>query len=121
VVAICYCAVAWVARDWLFTYVLKKQLPQRDELLLLWFAIALAMLLRDQLIYLLAVRERLRSTSTLTFFSALVSIAASYFGILYFGVIGALAGVLVGEILNVTGLIFLSVMEVRRPLKAAES
>ena len=121
VIAMCYCAVAWAARDWLFTYVLKKQLPQRDELLLMWFAIALAMLLRDQLIYLLAVRHRLRSTSTLTFLSALVSIAVSYFGILYFGVIGALTGILVGEILNVSGLIFLSVMELRRPVEAAQS
>jgi O-antigen/teichoic acid export membrane protein len=96
-------------------------LPQRDELLLMWFAIALAMLLRDQLIYLLAVRERLRWTSTLTFFSALVSIAVSYFGIAYFGVIGALTGILVGEILNVSGLIFLSIMELRRPVAAAQS
>lgn len=115
VVAACYCTFAWVVRDWLFVHVLRKQFPQRDELLLMWFAIALAMLLRDQLIYLLAVRERLRSTSTLTFFSALVSIAVSYFGILYFGVIGALAGILVGEILNVSGLVFLSVVESRRP------
>ena len=121
IVAICYCFLAWVLRDWLFAHVLKKQFTHRDELLLLWFAIALAMLLRDQLIYLLAVRERLRSTITLTFFSALVSIAVSYFGILYDGVIGALMGILVGEILNVTGLVFLSVIESRRAMQARES
>ena len=109
--AIAYFIGIWLLRDWLFVHVLGKHFEQRDPLLLMWFAIGLAMLLRDQLTYFLSVREQLKAMSTLTFISAFVSIAISYFGIRMSGVIGALGGILVGEILNVGGLIYLSFHE----------
>jgi len=112
--AICYFAVVWLLRDWLFIHVLKKEFPQRDQLLLMWFAVGLATLLRDQLLYLLTVRERFRLMSSLTLVCALVSFAISYYGILHFGVMGALVGVLAGELLNVGGLIILSAIESQR-------
>lgn len=112
--AVCYFAVVWLLRDWLFVHVLKKSFPQRDSLLLMWFTVGLATLLRDQLLYLLTVRGRFRLMSTLTLVSALVSFAISYYGILRYGVLGALLGVLGGELLNVAGLIVLSAIESRR-------
>lgn len=112
--ATCYFIVIWLARDWLFTHVLKKSFAQRDQLLLMWFAVAMVMLLRDQLLYLLTVRQRFRSTTTLTLICAAVSFTVSYFGILHMGVQGALVGILVGELLNVGGLIVLSAIESRR-------
>ncbi len=111
--ALCYCAVIWAVRDWLFAEVLKKTFAQRDDLLLMWFAVSLVTLLRDQLLYLLTVRGRFRIMSSLTLVSALTAMGASYFGVLRWGVLGALLGILIGELLNVCGLIYLSVIEAR--------
>lgn len=122
--AICYLAVIWLIRDWLFISVLKKQFAQRDTLLALWFAVGLIMLVRDQLIYLLTVRHRFRQLTTLTLLNALISLSVSYVGMRYFGLIAALWGILLGEALNVIGLAVLSVLEVRRqapPATAQES
>jgi O-antigen/teichoic acid export membrane protein len=116
VASLCYFAVIWFTRDWLFAHVLKKTFPQRDSLLLLWFAVSLMTLLRDQLLYLLSARQRFRSMTTLTLVSALCSIVLSYVCMRYFGVIGALLGILVGELLNVAGLIVLSAIEAQRQI-----
>jgi O-antigen/teichoic acid export membrane protein len=116
--AICYLATLWWGREWLFIHVLKKQFDHRDTLLLLWFAVSLIMLLRDQLLYLLTVRHRFRSLTTLTLIIALISLSISYLGMVRLGVIGALLGVLMGELLNVIGLLVLSILEIRRPAPA---
>ncbi len=114
ILAIGYLATVWWGRDWLFTHVLKKQFAHRDTLLLLWFAVCLIMLLRDQLLYLLTVRHRFRPLTTLTLIISLLSLSISYLGMLRFGVVGALLGVLMGELLNVIGLLVLSILEIRR-------
>ncbi len=113
--ALCYFAVLWLIRDWLFMHVLKKQIENRDSLLLLWFGVGLLMLLRDQLIYLLLSRSRFKSLTVLTFMSALIALATSYFGMHWIGTAGALVGVLFGELVNVSGLVLLSIAEVRKP------
>jgi O-antigen/teichoic acid export membrane protein len=114
VASICYFGVIWFTRDWLFAHVLKRNFPQRDTLLLLWFAVSLMTLLRDQLLYLLSARQRFRLMTTLTLVSALFSILLSYVCMRYFGVIGALLGILAGELLNVIGLVVLSAIESQR-------
>lgn len=111
--AICYFAAVWVLRDWIFTQVLHKRLAQRDALLLLWFAIGVAMVVRDQLIYLPTVRHRFRQLTTLSTANALVALCFTYIGLVRLGVTGALWGLLIGETLNVCGLIVLSVLEVQ--------
>jgi O-antigen/teichoic acid export membrane protein len=118
ILAIGYLSAVWWGRDWLFTHVLKKQFAHRDSLLLLWFAVCLIMLLRDQLLYLLTVRHRFRPLTTLTLISSLLSLSISYLGMLRFGVVGALWGVLIGELLNVIGLLVLSILEIRRRIPA---
>ncbi len=112
--ALCYFSVLWLFRDWVFTNVLKKQFAQRDTLLLLWFAVGLLMLSRDQLLYFLTARERFRTMTMLTLTSALLSLGVSYLALPRVGVMGALLGVLAGEVLNVGGLIVLSAIESRR-------
>ncbi len=119
VVAICYFTLVWLGREWLFGTLLKKQFPQRDSLLLLWFAAGLAMLLRDQLLHLLNVRHRFRSLTSLTLLSAVVALSISFLTMPHIGVIGALLGVLTGEVLNVAGLLALTVLEVRRHVPVA--
>jgi O-antigen/teichoic acid export membrane protein len=112
--ALIYFAVLWLIRDWVFTVILKKQVAQRDSLLLLWYAVGILMLLRDQLVYLLLARSRFHALTVLTLVSALVALATSYVGMKLAGVAGALVGVLVGETLNVTGMLMLSTIEVRK-------
>jgi O-antigen/teichoic acid export membrane protein len=105
---LCYIAILWWLRDWIFAVVLKKQFVQRDALLILWSAIFLVIVIRDQLIYLLAAQGRFRVMTLLTLASAVISLTASYWGMLRFGVTGALAGMLVGELINTIGVGILS-------------
>jgi O-antigen/teichoic acid export membrane protein len=115
-VALGYFGVLWWLRDWIFAVILKKQFEHRDTLLLLWGAIFLASLLRDQLLYLPAAQGRFRALAVLTLVSAVLSLTASYWGMLRFGVAGALVGVLIGELLSVTGIVILSAHEPRQLL-----
>jgi O-antigen/teichoic acid export membrane protein len=116
---LCYFSVLWLLRDWIFSVVLKKQFAQRDELLMLWGAIFLVMVVRNQLLYLLAAQERFRALTLLTLASAVVSLAVSYWGMLRFGVAGALVGLLIGESINATGIVILSFRKTQAPLTDA--
>ncbi len=115
---LCYFAVLWLLRDWIFAVVLKKQFAQRDELLMLWGAIFLVMVVRNQLVYLLSAQGRFRALTLLTLVSAVMALAASYWGMLRFGVAGALEGMLIGELISVIGTVILSFRKGRQPLAA---
>jgi O-antigen/teichoic acid export membrane protein len=110
VTALCYFGILWVTRDWLFDHVLRKQFPQRDPLLLLWGAVFLLIVIREQLVYLIAAQGRFRLLTSLTLLSAGVSMAISYWGMQNFGIVGALAGILAGELINVAGIVLLSAL-----------
>ena len=118
---LCYFATLWLVRDWLFTVVLKKEFEQRDELLLLWGAIFLVIVVRNQLVCLLAAQGRFRVLTSLTFVSAVISLASSYWGMLRLGVAGALVGMLIGESINLIGIAILSLRELQRPLSVPAS
>jgi O-antigen/teichoic acid export membrane protein len=115
---LCYFAVLWFMRDWIFAVVLKKQFVQRDALLLLWGAIFFVIVVRGQLIYLLAAQGRFRVMTLLTLVSAVIALAASYGGMLRFGVAGALAGMLIGELINAAGIVIISFRKAPQPLAA---
>jgi len=110
-VSLCYFIVLWLTRDWIFAEVLKKQFVHRDQLLLLWSLAFLPMVIRDQLLYLLVARQRFRQLTSLVFVCAVVSLFAGYLGMRQFGVVGAPLGVLVGELLSLSGIVILSVRQ----------
>ncbi|HEY1051613.1 MAG TPA: hypothetical protein VGE39_17695 [Prosthecobacter sp.] len=110
-VALCYFGVMWLLRDWIFDHLLRKDFPQRDRLLLLWSGIFLLMVMRDQLIYLLLACERFRTLTMLSLASALVSLSASWWGMQQHGTAGALIGMLLGEALNIAGILLWSLRE----------
>ncbi len=112
--ALGYLGVVWTFRDWIFHHVFNKHPESFDSLLLLWSLVALLMLFRDQLVYLLVVRGRFRVLAGLTFASAVAALMLSYLAMHRYGVAGALAGVLVGELLNVCGILYLCFRETRR-------
>lgn len=111
--ALCYFAVLWLARDWIFTVLLRKEFAHRDALLLLWGLAFLPMVVRDQLLYLLVARQRFHQLTSLAFVGAVISLAAGYLGMLQIGVLGAPLGVLVGELINLTGIVVLSLRQLR--------
>jgi O-antigen/teichoic acid export membrane protein len=101
----------WWLRDWIFAEVLQKQFAQRDALLLLWSAAFLCMVIRDQLLYLLVARERFRQLTSLACISAFASLLAGYLSMQQWGVIGAPAGVLMGEVINLVGILILALRQ----------
>ena len=115
---LCYFAILWLLRDWIFAVVFKKQFAQRDELLMLWGAIFLVMVVRNQLVYLLSAQGRFRALTLLTLASAVIALVASYWGMLRFGVAGALVGMLVGELISIIGTVILSFRKAQHPLTA---
>lgn len=120
-VALCYMGVMWLARDWIFAVVLRKQFAQRDLLLMLWCAVFLVTLCRDQLATLPASRERFRDMTLLTGASALVWLVASYLAMLRIGAPGAVVGILVGELVNVAGIGVMILRETRQPVLATSA
>lgn len=113
VAAALYLLFMWIARDWIFLHLLKKSFPNRDLLLEVWAAIAIVTVFRDQLIYFLVTRSRFRLTASITLTSAILSFACSVYAMHRLGAVGALTGLLVGEVFNVAGIIFYSIREVR--------
>jgi O-antigen/teichoic acid export membrane protein len=103
-----YVALLWPARDWLFDVVLRKHPPQRDTLLLLWGALCLVMVVRDQFVHVLVAQARFRSTSALTLVSAACALGASHQAMLLWGAPGALMGLLVGELASLCGTVMLA-------------
>ena len=99
-----YLAAMWLLRDWIFAHVLKKDFAQRDQLLILWSAVSLLMVVRDQSVHLLVSSGRLRQLTLVTLCSALLSLCISYWGMHHYGMAGALLGVLCGEAANVLGI-----------------
>lgn len=120
-VTLCYFTVLWLLRDWIFAVVLKKEFAQRDELLMLWGVIFLVVVIRSQLVCLLAAQGHFRVLTSLTLVCAVISLATGYWGMLRFGVGGALVGMLIGESINTIGIAVFSLREVQLPLPAPVS
>src|SRR5262249_26500435 len=118
VLSLCYFGVIWFVREWIFSDLLHKSFAERDELLLLWCGAFVLMLIRDQLVKLLAARERFPVLASITIASAVVSLVFSYVAMSRIGEAGAVAGIVIGELVNVTGVIILSCLEIRKSVPA---
>jgi O-antigen/teichoic acid export membrane protein len=130
-VSVCYFAVLWVVRDWVFAVVLRKDFEHRDALLALWSAALVVMAANQQLLYLLVARERFRRLTGLGAISALLALVCSWWGMRLWGSPGAPLGIFVGEIVHTFGIVALCLHETRtrevpvcgtanRPLVAAD-
>lgn len=113
-ILVCYLSATWILRDWIFTHVLKKQFADRDALLALWGAIFLCTTIRDQTATLLIVRGRQRQMSTVTLVCAVTALTTSFLAIRVIGATGALAGLLLGELISFVGICFLAYQELGR-------
>ena len=113
--ALLYFGIMWLLRDWIFDSILHKHFEDRDTLLGLWICVFLMIMFRDQMIWLLIARERFRPLAGLTAASAGVALSVSYLAMVRVGVSGALIGILVGESVQVGGIVIMSLREAGRP------
>jgi O-antigen/teichoic acid export membrane protein len=112
--AIAYFATLWLLRDWVFDRVLHKHFAQRDLLLLLWSGGFVLMVVHQQLLFLLVVRERFRTLVKLALVTATVALGCGYLGMRHLGGAGAVLGIGIGEAVNTVGIALLCLREVLR-------
>lgn len=108
-----YFSLLWLLRDWVFAELLRKQLPQRDLMLAMWMAVFLLSGVRDLLMTAMLVREKFRTMTWLTSISAVLSLSSCWLGMQQMGVAGAIIGLMVGETVNLVGVLLLIVRERR--------
>ena len=109
-----YAVGVWLLQDWFFEDVLKKAIHDREALLLLWSAVFIVMLVRDQLCSFLVARAKLRALSQFTVVCSVLALLAIWFAVPRWGAEGAVVSILAGEALNLLGMLVLSYNEVRR-------
>lgn len=108
-----YFAALWVFRDWVFVELLRKPVEQRDQMLVLWMAVFLTACVRDLCMTAILVRQKFRSMTWLTAIAAVVALASCWLGMQVYGVAGAITGLLLGEAINLVGVLMLIARERR--------
>ena len=108
-----YFGLLWLLRDWVFTELLRKQIVQRDLILGLWMSVFLLSGVRDLLMTGILVRERFRTMTWLTSGAAVLALTSCWLGMQWYGVAGAIIGLLLGETVNLAGVIALIARERR--------
>jgi O-antigen/teichoic acid export membrane protein len=111
-----YFVIIWVGRDWLVVDVLHKHIHDRDRLLILWAGVAVVGLFRDVLQCALTAMGRLQSLAWLVGVSAAVAVLLMWYGVAWWGAPAVLIGQIVGELINLAGIIFLLRRSMRRAL-----
>lgn len=110
-----YTLLTWLARDWIFLDLLRKDHAERNALLLLWAAIFLIKALRDPPMLVLVLKQRFRILTFSSLGCALISLVLCYVLTGYLGPTGALWGMLVGETLSLIIIVIFSWQASHRP------
>ncbi len=111
-----YFFTVWMGREWLVVGILHKHIHDRDRLLILWVAFALIGLCRDVLQCALVALGRYKSLAWQVGVSAAVSVVLMWYGVGWWGAPGVLIGMIVGELINLAGIIVLLRRCMRRAL-----
>ena len=106
-VEITYFVAVWVGQDWLAVDVLHKHIHDRNELLILWAGVALVGTCRDILQCALVALGRLKSLAWQVGVSSAVAVVLMWYGLGKWGAPGVLIGMIVGELINLAGIILL--------------
>jgi O-antigen/teichoic acid export membrane protein len=102
-----YFLIVWKERGWIVGDFLHKTIAQRDELLLLWAGVALVSILRDVMQCALTATQQYKSLAGQVAISAAVAVALMWYGMGHWGEGAVLIGQLVGETINIAGIIWL--------------
>jgi O-antigen/teichoic acid export membrane protein len=109
-----YVGVVWIGRNWVTDVLMHKHILDRDRLLILWAGVALIGLVRDVLQPALFALRRVRSMAWMVALGAVVSLSFMWWGLTRYGAAAALMGQILGELLNLAGIIALLVRHSRR-------
>jgi O-antigen/teichoic acid export membrane protein len=104
---ITYFGTVWLARDWLVIDVLHKHIHNLDQLLVLWAGVALVGLCRDVLQCALIAMGRLKTLAWQVGVSTAIAVVLMWYGMGWWGAPGVLIGMIVGELINLAGIIIL--------------
>ncbi len=106
-VEITYFVAVWAGQDWLAVDLLHKHIHDRNELLILWAGVALIGTCRDVLQCALVALGRLKSLAWQVGVSSAVAVILMWYGLGWWGAPGVLVGMIVGELINLLGIILL--------------
>lgn len=95
--SVTYVAVLWWPREWIMVHVFRREITGMDPLLLLWAATFCVMAVRHAATVMLQAMELHRALVWAAAVSAFSSLLSGYVGIHYFGAMGGLLGLVVGE------------------------
>lgn len=104
-----YFVVLWFSRDFVTGSVLNKVIRNREELLLLWAAIALIGLVREVSQVAVLAMEQFKAMAWFTGAAALLSLTVMWFGLEVWGPPAALIGQIAGELIGLAGIAWLLV------------
>ncbi len=104
---VAYFVAVWFGRDWLVRNVFHKDIHDRDALLILWGGVAIMAVLRDILQCALMAMGRFRSLAWQVGISAAVAVLVMWYGIRWWGAAAVLIGQIVGEVINLAGIVWL--------------
>jgi len=110
-----YFAIVWSSRQWLIVGLLHKHIQDQDRLLMLWAGVAIIALVRDVLQCALIAMGRLKSLAWQVGLSAAIAVLLMWYGINWWGAPAVLIGQIVGELINLAGIIFLLRTHIRQP------
>lgn len=111
--AAAYFVVLWWLREWIVVEVLKREVTDMDESLLLWGAVFGLRSLRAMVMVILQAIERFDSLTYLAILSTAASLSVGYVGIVHYGATGALVGLIVGELVDLLGIGWLAIRHLR--------
>lgn len=102
-----YFSFLWPFRGWVSTTVFHKKIANSDVLLLLWALFALVALARDVLAPAVYALGHLKWLAWQIGFCAIIALSIMWFSIARWGTAGALGALLIGEVLNLAGIVYL--------------
>ena len=105
--ALCYFSLTWALRTWIVANVLRRRLGSLDPLLLMWGAAYLVATLRSVGMVVLQAQERFASLVFLELVSASSSLVLCWWGIMHYGAVGSVLGIILGESIELFGVIWL--------------
>ncbi len=114
-ITLTYGVLAWSFSGPLLHLLFKRAIPQGGLLIALWSVLYVSLAIRDQVTYLLTALGRFKSMSLLTLFSAAVAMVSCLIGMAHWGTVGALVGIIVGEMVNGLGIAALVILALRGP------
>jgi O-antigen/teichoic acid export membrane protein len=106
-IEITYFVAVWMGQEWLAVGVLHKHIHDRNLLLILWAGVALVGTCRDILQCALVALGRLQSLAWQVGVSTTIAVILMWYGLGWWGAPGVLIGMIVGELINLAGIILL--------------